>query len=184
VITAAHCVYDHEAGGWASNVWFFPGATSTSNLPFGSYQWADANILRGYIDNYQGEYGSVLPWDLAVITLQPGQDGANAGDTLGWMGFMVDEATEFPAEILGYPGDKPEGTMWQSTCDIPSDYFYDVYLVHPCDTFAGSSGSAIFQLGADNLPYVRAVNVAEDEVINYGVRLTPAYYDFVNSLWK
>jgi glutamyl endopeptidase len=184
VITAAHCVYDHEGGGWATNVWFFPGATSSSDLPYGGYQWADANILRGYIDNYQGEYGSVLPWDLAVVTLQPGQNGVNAGDALGWMGFMVDEATEFPAEILGYPGDKPPGTMWQSKCDVPTDYFYDLYLVHPCDTFAGSSGSAIFQLGSDRLPYVRAVNVAEDEVINYGVRLTPAYYDFVLSLWK
>jgi glutamyl endopeptidase len=184
VITAAHCVYDHAAGGWATNVWFFPGATSTSNLPFGGYQWADANILRGYIDNYKDQYGDVLPWDLAVVTLLPAQDGTNAGDNLGWMGFMVDEGTEFSAEILGYPGDKPEGTMWQSKCDIPSDYFDELYLVHPCDTFAGSSGSAIFQIGADNLPYVRAVNVAEDEVINYGVRLTPAYFDFVNSVWK
>lgn len=184
VITAAHCVYDHDAGGWATNVWFFPGATSIENLPYGAYQWADANILRGYIDNYQGTYGGVLDWDLAVITLQPAQDGVNAGDRLGWMGFMVDDGSQFSAEILGYPGDKPEGTMWQSKCSIPTDYFYELFLVHPCDTFAGSSGSAIFQIGSDGYPYVRAINVAEDEVINYGVRLTPAYFDFVNSVWK
>jgi V8-like Glu-specific endopeptidase len=185
VITAAHCVYDHDGGGWATDVWFYPGATSLNELPFGGYQWADANILRGFIDNYQDNYGSVLDWDLAVITLQPAQDGVNAGDALGWMGFKVDDGSEFSAEILGYPGDKPEGTMWQSTCTIPTDYFYELFLLHPCDTFAGSSGSSMFVIDADGLPYIRAVNVAEDDTpINYGVRLTPAYYDFVAGVWK
>jgi V8-like Glu-specific endopeptidase len=185
VITAAHCVYDHEGGGWATDVWFYPGATSLESLPFGGYQWADANVLSGFIDNYKGNYGTVLDWDLAVITLNPGQDGVNAGDALGWMGFMVDDGSEFAAEILGYPGDKPEGTMWQSTCTIPTDYFYELFLLHPCDTFAGSSGSSMFLTDAEGLPYIRAINVAEDETpINYGVRLTPAYYEFVNSVWK
>src|SRR5688500_6819277 len=101
VITAAHCVYDHEAGGWASGVWFFPGATSVSNLPFGSYQWADANVLRGFIDNYQGHYGSVMEWELAVITLQPGATDADAGDALGWMGFVIDDGSEFSAQMFG-----------------------------------------------------------------------------------
>lgn len=178
VITAAHCVYDHENGGWSSSVFFYPGATAYEEIPYGEYEAENYSVISGFIDNYQGSYGSVLEWDLAVITLKEA-----AGDRLGWLGFMVDDGSSFAAEILGYPGDKPSGTLWQSNCDIGSESFYDLYLVHPCDTFAGSSGSSIYSLQSDG-PYVRAINVAEDDVINYAVRLTPAYYDWVVSLLK
>jgi glutamyl endopeptidase len=177
VVTAAHCVYSHEAGGWPKQLFFYPGATAYENIPYGEYVWENASVLSGYIDNYDGtNYGSVLEWDLAVIILaQP------AGDQLGWMGFKVDDGTDYAAEILGYPGDKPDGTLWQSKCDVTSANYFALYMVHDCDTFAGSSGSSIFQLdGAD--PYVRAINVAEDDVTNYAVRLIPTYYDWVLNL--
>ena len=42
------------------------------------------------IDNYDGtNYGSAMPWDLAVITL-----AEDAGNQLGWLGFRVDDASE------------------------------------------------------------------------------------------
>ena len=70
MITAAHCVYDHENGGWVKDIIFAPGATAAQTAPFGTFEWADANILKGFVSNYDGKnYGSSMPWDLAVIEL-------------------------------------------------------------------------------------------------------------------
>ena len=96
--------------------------------------------LQGFIDNYQGYYGSVLPWDLGIITLkQP------IGDNLGWLGYNNYEALgDFTANIVGYPGDKPGGTMWRSTCDVLAENIGDDYFQYDCDTYPGSSGSSVY----------------------------------------
>jgi V8-like Glu-specific endopeptidase len=103
VLTAAHCVYIHESGGWIKQMVFLPGLTDPESAPFGQFDWENINILKGYIDNFDGtNYGSAMPWDLAVITLQE-----DAGNQLGWLGFRVDDAANWDATIIGYPGDKP-----------------------------------------------------------------------------
>ncbi len=114
---------------------FLPGLTDPESAPFGQFDWENINILKGYIDNYDGtNYGSAMPWDLAVITL-----AEDAGNQLGWIGFRVDDASQWAATIIGYPGDKPDGTMWTVSCDIAPDQFGDQIFYHTCDTFAGSS---------------------------------------------
>ena len=107
VLTAAHCVYNHEEG-WLNDFVFAPGLTSMQEAPFGVYEYETAYIFRGYIDNYEGYYGSVVPWDIAVVILQE-----PAGDGLGWMSYEYDDRLgDFVANIIGYPGDMPAGTMW------------------------------------------------------------------------
>ncbi len=180
VVTAAHCVYVHEKNGWIKQMLFLPGLTDPESAPFGSYDWENINILKGYIDNYDGtNYGSAMPWDLAVITLQE-----DAGNQLGWIGFRVDDASDWAATIIGYPGDKPEGTMWKVSCNIKSDQFGDLIFWHDCDTFAGSSGSSLYEDAGGGDLYVRGINVAEDDKVNYGVRFTEAYYQFILDNYK
>ena len=180
VITAAHCVYVHEKGGWVKSLIFLPVVTDPESAPFGSYDWENINILKGYIDNYDGtNYGSAMPWDLAVITLQE-----DAGNQLGWLGFRVDDASDWEATIIGYPGDKPDGTMWKATCTIKSDQFGDLIFWHECDTFAGSSGSSMWEDAGGGDLYIRGINVAEDDKVNYGVRLTESYYQFIIDNYK
>jgi len=180
VLTAAHCVYDLATAGWAKDIKFIPGATDAQNAPHGSFDWASVNILKGFVSDYDGQnYGSVMPWDLAVVELQE-----DAGNTVGWMGFEVDDASEMKATILSYPGDKPEGTMWQSTCDVPAANFGDQVFWHTCGTYSGSSGSAMWiDDGKSNL-YIRGLNVAEDDKVNYGVRLIDAYFQFIQDNYK
>lgn len=180
VLTAAHCVYDHATGGWVQAMTFIPGATDAETAPYGSFDWANVNILKGFIDNYDGKnYGSVMPWDLAEIELSE-----NAGDTLGWMGFKVDDASELKATELGYPGDKPDGTMWQSTCDVAPANFGDQAFWHNCDTYAGSSGSAMWIDAGKGDLYIRGINVAEDDKVNYGIRLIEPYFQFLQDHYK
>ena len=173
-ITAAHCVYVHDKGGWIKQMLFIPGVTDPESAPFGTYDWENINILKGYIENYDGtNYGSAMPWDMAVITL-----AEDAGNQLGWMGFRVDDASDWDARIIGYPGDKPDGTMWSNSCKIKADQFGDLIYWHECDTFAGSSGSSMWEDQSGDL-YIRGINVAEDDKVNYGVRLTDSYYQFI-----
>ena len=178
-VTAAHCVYVHDKGGWIKQMLFIPGVTDPESAPFGTYDWENVNILKGFIDNYDGtNYGSAMPWDLAVITL-----AEDAGNQLGWLGFRVDDATDWDADIIGYPGDKPDGTMWSNSCKIKADQFGDLIYWHECDTFAGSSGSSMWEDQKGDL-YIRGINVAEDDKVNYGVRFTDSYYQFIIDNYK
>lgn len=178
VITAAHCVHDAEAGGWATEIFFVPGSNSSDDEPFGRYYYDEVSIQQGYIDFWEGEYTSaVVPYDLAVVTLREA-----AGDVVGWFGYRTDDASGFSAHILGYPSDKPNQTLWRSDCEMPQDAFDDLTIAHYCDTFYGSSGSSIYVQDADGSRYVRAINVAHNSSSNVAVRLVPHYFEWVREV--
>jgi V8-like Glu-specific endopeptidase len=180
LLTAAHCVYDHATGGWIKQAIFMPAVTDAENAPYGTFEYDTINILKGYIDNYDGtNYGSVLPWDMAVITLVE-----DAGNQLGWMGFRADDASEFKAEAVGYPGDKPEGTMWDTKCTVPAANFGEQAFWHECDMFSGNSGGSMFEDAGGGDLYIRGINVAEDDKVNYGLRLIDSYYQFIVDHYK
>ena len=183
VLTAAHCLYNHDAGGWQDEIFFVPGLNgSTANdAPYGGYEYEDAYVVQGYIDNYQGFYGSVLPWDIGIVTLkQP------VGQNLGWLGYAnYDNLGDFTANIVGYPGDKPAGTMWRATCNVLSENVGDGYFQYDCDTFPGSSGSAVYAYDeGQKARVVVGVNVAESEDANTAVRVNAAYLEWINNLNK
>lgn len=179
VVTAAHCVYDHATGGWVKAMTWLPGVTDANNAPYGQFDWANANILKGFIDNYDGtNYGSVMPWDLAEIEL------SDDATQLGWLGFQVDDGSDFDANLIGYPGDKPDGTMWKTTCSIPAKNFGDQIFAHDCDTAPGNSGSAMFIDDGKGNFSVRGINVADDGTLNYGVRFIDSYFQFLQDNYK
>ena len=110
VITAAHCVYDHESGGWVSKLIFVPGATDAQTAPFGTFEWADAKILKGFVSEYDGKnYGSSMPWDLAEIELKE-----DAGNQIGWQGFKVDDAQRLQGDHARLPGRQ---ARWHDVAD-------------------------------------------------------------------
>lgn len=179
IITAAHCLYNHDNGGWNADFLFAPGLNGMDDAPFGVFGWQDAYILQGYIDNYQGFYGSVVPWDLGVVILDE-----PVGDQLGWLGFgHVPNLGDFGANIIGYPGDKPAGTMWRASCDVSSVDVEEINLFYDCDTYPGSSGSSIYDYDPSTKDrLIVGVNVAETETYNIGVRLNDAYFNWVLGL--
>lgn len=183
VLTAAHCLYSHDNGGWLDGFFFVPGlnGATANDAPFGAYEYAEAYVVQGFIDNYQGYYGSVLPWDLGIVTLkQP------IGNNLGWLGYNhYASLGDFTANIVGYPGDKPGGTMWRATCNVLAENIGDGYLQYDCDTFPGSSGSAVYAYDESaKARIVVGVNVAESPEANTAVRVNAAYLAWINSLNK
>ena len=180
VLTAAHCLYNHEDGGWLDEFLFVPGlkGATANDAPFGAYYYETAYVVNGFIDNYQGFYGSVVPWDLGIITLKD-----PIGDHVGWMGYgHFDNLGTFTANIVGYPGDKPAGTMWRATCEVKGENIANEYMQYQCDTFPGSSGSSVYALDANKQRVTVGVNVAESPDANTAVRINAGYLEWINSL--
>ncbi len=179
VLTAAHCVYDLASHSFGTAAQFIPGVTDGKTPPFGVFDVSAATVLNGFIDNYDGHnYGSSMPWDVAVVQLQ--QDAGHAISKDGvWLGFEVDDASDFHATMVGYPADKPNGTMWQVSCDIPAANFGDTAFKHDCDSAPGSSGSAMWLISPDHYVFIRGINVAEDDTANYGVRITQPTFQWI-----
>lgn len=179
VLTAAHCLYHHEAGGWLDDFVFVPGLVSSDDLPYGVWEYATAHIPQGYLTNYKGYYASVMPWDVGIVELaQP------IGNYLGWLSYGHEpELGDFHANIIGYPADKPFATMWRSTCDVDSGAVLDQLFMYHCDTYAGSSGSAVYRYDpqtADRIIY--GVNVAETPETNIAVRINQTFYNWIKGL--
>lgn len=181
VLTAAHCLYDHDNGGWLDNFLFAPGLKSMQDAPFGVWEYETAHIFEGYVTNYQGYYGSVVPWDIAVVVLkQP------IGEQLGWMAYGYDDNLPgFTANIVGYPGDKPAGTMWRANCNVEPQNMADLYFQYDCDTYPGSSGSSVYRYNPQNQDRViYGVNVAESPTANTAVRINRVYFEWLQGLVK
>jgi len=179
VLTAAHCLYSHDAGGWLDNLVFVPGLNGDRDAPFGVYEFETAHIFDGYLSNYRGFYGSVVPWDIGVVILRE-----PAGERVGWMAFGYDDAgAGFDANIVGYPGDKPFGTMWHASCDVAPEAVRALYFQYLCDTYPGSSGSSVHILdAAGGERTIYGVNVAESPAANAAVRINPVYFAWLESL--
>lgn len=180
VLTAAHCLYKHDTG-WLKDIIFVPGLASPTDIPFQAWPWESAHIVEGYITNYKGEYGSVVPWDLGVVVLQH-----EIGEYLGWLDYAhVPDLSDFHANIIGYPADKPEYTMWRATCDVSKNDIKDETFSYFCDTYSGSSGSSVYKYDPETQSRViYGVNVSESPFGNTAVRINETYYNWIKQRVK
>lgn len=114
VITAGHCLYMADEGGWAAQVEVIPGRNGAER-PFGSALVA-ARDLRGVpgwtVNEDPGD-------DFGAILLPPDR---RFGESLGWFGFAPRDDGEVwraTLNLAGYPGDggpaHEEGTQWFAT---------------------------------------------------------------------
>ncbi len=138
VLTAAHCLYD-EAG-WMADIRVVPAKDGLFE-PFG-WEWATDWWVP---DPWYFDPGNE-DWDWGLITLPP-ELGQEAG---WWTVALLSTATlslpNLEPAIVGYPADKPDGTMWfhYSPGFLAVEPFL---LVHDIDTAPGQSGSAVVVTG-------------------------------------
>lgn len=137
VITAGHCVFMHNEGGWARSIEVVPGLNDASR-PYGSASSGTLRSVVGWTQSRNREY------DYGAIIL-PGN--ARLGDRTGWFGLAVRDDAFLRAANLnlsGYPGDKGGNQQWfmaQRTKSVASRVItYDI------DTMGGQSGSPVWVL--------------------------------------
>lgn len=137
VITAGHCVYMHEEGGWARSIEVIPGLNDAAR-PYGSFV---GNVLRstsGWVSSKNREF------DYGAIILPT---NARPGTATGTFGFAVkDDAFLLSAalNLSGYPGDKGGNQQWfmaqKAKSVTPKVIYYDI------DTYGGQSGAPVWVL--------------------------------------
>lgn len=137
LITAGHCVYMHDRGGWAASIEVIPGRNA-AEMPFGSCRATSFRSVVGWTQRRlrDFDYGAIiLPEDCTY------------GDQLGFFGianisdFGLNQLT---INLSGYPGDKPPGTHWYHSRKVssvtPAVFNYDI------DTAGGQSGAPVWRL--------------------------------------
>ncbi|MGA7669841.1 MAG: trypsin-like peptidase domain-containing protein [Nitrolancea sp.] len=137
VLTAAHCLYNPDLGGWAAKVAVAPGKDGDYE-PYGvtlaSTAWVPGGWLNGLDDT----------WDWGLLKLP-----SAVGDSVGWfqIGVLSTETlmgNHFEPVIGGYPGDKQFGTQWASTKE--SFLNVDAFTLYTdIDAYPGQSGSAVWR---------------------------------------
>ena len=86
VLTAGHCVYDDNEGGWADEVWVYPGWDGEHESEFAEhYGVAESTRFRSFVGWV--DYGN-FEYDVAELALRRA-----AGTLTGWPGFVVGGGT-------------------------------------------------------------------------------------------
>ena len=171
VLTAGHCVYDRADRTYYRDLGLSP-AENGGKRPFGRVGWKTALVSSGYIDK------GLSRFDFAVIVLK--QDVGRRAGTLAYGQRTLSHGSAI--SILGYPGDKPAGTMWRSSCALISTSSTQLY--YPCDTAPGSSGSPVI-VGSGKTAFVVGVHtLAYSGKYNAGTRLSAVDTDVVRQWVK
>lgn len=134
VLTAGHCVYSKEDGGWATSVQF-NAAQNDNTMPFGSVNASRLLSVTGWTTNNDRAY------DMGMLILQ-----SDLGAQTGWFGVITvpddSELIRKRVNVTGYPGDKGGQQMWTHADAIKSltqeNAYYDI------DTVGGQSGSGVW----------------------------------------
>jgi V8-like Glu-specific endopeptidase len=157
VLTAAHCIFQKDRGGWAVSVTVVPGLDE-SYTPFGDAQAINLVSVTGYTSD--GDKSS----DFAMITLD-----RRIGNTVGWFGLYAAGDSKLDNDALlmnGYPGESYPGNLQVAvTGNAESNSSSMVY--YTLESEGGFSGSGVRR--AANSDHVSVVNTRSN---CYGFPLT------------
>ncbi|MCK4312169.1 MAG: trypsin-like serine protease, partial [Candidatus Cloacimonetes bacterium] len=163
VLTAGHCIYSHNHGGWATSIEFVPGLDE-DYMPY-NHAWA--TYLRSYTGWTQNQ---MHEHDWGVVTLD-----RNVGNYVGWMGRQT--ADWWSAiytgivNVAGYPADLCGGLCLYWDADngrTATEHNHWYYM----DTFGGQSGSPVWRYDGDSR-YILTIHAYGDDgsSSNHGTRL-------------
>ena len=137
LVTAGHCVFMPELGGWADRIEVSPGRNG-QDRPFSTISTNKFHSTRGWTVEGQREQ------DYGVIWLPEDQAVPEVG-TFGYAIFETPKLAGGYVNLAGYPADQDAGTTlwWAARRSLKVDrdiLFYDA------DTAAGQSGAPVWRL--------------------------------------
>ena len=139
VITAGHCVFMRQQGGWVRSITVTPGRNGASK-PFGSCKAVGLRSVRGWVNSGQRDF------DYAAIILPTSCHIPNVS-AFGFASLQDQELRSRKLNTAGYPGDKPPGTMWYAGRKATS--LTPRTIVYNTATMGGQSGSPVWLRRAD-----------------------------------
>lgn len=134
VLTAAHCLL--QGHNFPDKVIFYPGLLkdpNSSELPFGKFVSTKVKVFPGYLQSRVENY------DVGMIIFEENLP----------VNYLKIASVSHPLNlrslnliVAGYPGDKPNGTMWESE-ERGMIKFKQNTGTHFLDTMPGMSGASI-----------------------------------------
>ncbi|ARK12092.1 trypsin-like serine peptidase [Fibrivirga algicola] len=135
VITAGHCVFLHNNGGWARSIEVIPGLNDAAR-PYGSATGTMLRSVKGWTDSKKRDY------DYGAIILPA---NSRLGDRVGYFGYAVRDNSYLMGSVLnlsGYPGDKGGNQQWFMARTPRS--LTDRVITYEIDTMGGQSGAPVW----------------------------------------
>jgi V8-like Glu-specific endopeptidase len=173
LITAGHCVYIKDRGGWVKEMQVIPGRNA-GDEPFKRAKATSFRSVSGWTENTSRshDYGAIiLPEDKPY------------GEELGFFGIANLNDTQFNqlmVNLSGYPGDKPAGTHWFHARRItncgPTFFSYDI------DTAGGQSGAPVWRL-QNGVRHAVGIHTNGSPTGNSATRINKVVFDNL-MLWK
>lgn len=173
VITAGHCVYMHDQGGWARSIEVIPGLNDAAR-PYGSHVGTVLKSVTGWTQSKNREF------DYGAIILPAGN---RPGAQTGTFGFAVRDDAFLRNAMLnlsGYPGDKGGSQQWFHALKTKS--VASRVITYDIDTVGGQSGSPVWVL-QNGQRYAVGVHTNGASSGNSATRIvTPVFNNLQN--WK
>ena len=135
VITAGHCVFMHDHGGWAKSIEVIPGLNDATR-PFRSGISTNFRSVQGWTQSKSRNY------DYGAIILPTSY---RPGATTGAFGFGVKTDAYLNSSVLnlsGYPGDKGGNQQWFMA--LQPKAVSSRVITYNIDTFGGQSGAPVW----------------------------------------
>jgi glutamyl endopeptidase len=179
VLTAGHCVFMADEGGWVTQIEVIPGRNGVDR-PYGSAVSREFRSVSGWTQDNDSDY------DYGAILLPA---DARFGEQLGWFGYASrgdDYLRGVTLNLSGYPGDggkagsQVDGTQWYASRGVRD--VLDKQITYEIDTFGGQSGAPVWELGSDGSRYGVAIHTFGTPVNNGGTRITGDVFDNI-VLW-
>jgi hypothetical protein len=135
VWTAAHCVFDHDTGGWSRSLNFAPGYRSGST-PFGEWPVVSGRVLTGWTQYRDFRY------DFAAVVVSPRSTGTRLQDVVGGKGIAWNYPREQAFDAFGYPVAPPFDGERLYVCNSAygGNGPYPGTIATGCDMTEGASG--------------------------------------------
>jgi glutamyl endopeptidase len=173
VVTAGHCVYLHNQGGWAKSVEVIPAANG-GQRPVGSATSSNLRSVNGWVNGKKPEC------DYGCIVVPAGSFGGRSLGSFGFGAFSASEISARTAVMAGYPGDKPFAQLWGMARKIKT--VNDKTLVYDIDSMGGQSGAPVY-IKRNGQRYVIGIHNYGASSGNSATRITPAVYARLDS-WR
>lgn len=173
VITAGHCVYMHDNGGWPRSIEVIPGLNGASR-PYGSCVATTFRSVKGWTESKKREY------DYGAIILPA---NCRFGDRTGYFGYSVKDDSFLMSAVLnlsGYPGDKGGNEQWFMSKKAKS--VSERVITYEIDTMGGQSGAPVWvKIGEER--YCVGIHTNGHTSGNSATRIVKAVFDNIKA-WK
>lgn len=169
-ITAGHCVYSSDRGGWAQSVTIWPGRNG-STTPYGSAYATIMHTSTAWTDSSNANY------DYGLLELN-----RNIGTSTGYFGmhWTTSSLNGKSITVAGYPGSSSKiRQLWKMSGSVASCNSNKVY--YSIDTEGGQSGSPVYWYNSTYGYQGIAIHAYGSSSNNSGTRITQYLFDFFTS---